>query len=171
MIFAHRAKDRSKLDLISAESRVDIDNWVAKYPAEQKQSAVMAALRIVQDQNGGYLTNELIEAVAEYLAMPTIAVYEVATFYSMFELKPVGKHKICICTNISCMLCGSDTIVNHLQKKLGIKLGETTADGKVTLKEVECLGACVNAPMLQIGQHYYENLTPEKLDHIIDSLD
>jgi NADH-quinone oxidoreductase subunit E len=171
MIFAHREKDRSKLDLISADSKADIDKWIAKYPANQKQSAVMAALRIVQDQNGGYLTNDLIEAVAEYLDMQAIAVYEVATFYSMYELKPVGKHKICICTNISCMLCGSDTIVGHLQKKLGIKLGETTADGKFTLKEVECLGACVNAPMLQIGHQYYENLTPEKLDQIIDSLD
>lgn len=171
MIFAHRAKDRSKLELISAESKTDIDNWIAKYPPDQMQSAVMAALRIVQDQNGGYLTNDLIEAVAEYLDMQPIAVYEVATFYSMYELNPVGKHKICICTNISCMLCGSDTIVEHLQNKLGIKLGETTADGRFTLKEVECLGACVNAPMLQIGHEYYENLTPEKLDQIIDSLD
>jgi NADH-quinone oxidoreductase subunit E len=171
MIFAHREKDRSKLDLLSAESKTDIDNWIAKYPASQKQSAVMAALRIVQDQNGGYLTNDLIEAVAEYLGMPAIAVYEVATFYSMYELKPVGKYKICICTNISCMLCGSDSVVAHLQKKLGIKLGETTADGKFTLKEVECLGACVNAPMLQIGHQYYENLTPEKLDQIIDGLE
>ena len=171
MIFAHREKDRSKLDLISAESKLDIDKWIAKYPAHQKQSAVMAALRIIQDQNSGYLNNDLIEAVAEYLDMQAIAVYEVATFYSMYELKPVGKHKICVCTNISCMLCGSDTIVSHLQKKLGIKFGETTADGKFTLKEVECLGACVNAPMLQIGHQYYENLTPEKLDQIIDSLD
>lgn len=171
MIFAHREKDRSKLDLIKAESKADIDKWIAKYPSNQKQSAVMAALRIVQDQNGGYLTNDLIEAVAEYLDMQTIAVYEVATFYSMYELKPVGKHKICICTNISCMLCGSDSIVAHLQNKLGIKLGETTADGKISLKEVECLGACVNAPMLQIGQQYYENLTPEKLDQIIENLD
>jgi len=171
MIFAQREKDRSKLDLITAESKADIDNWVAKYPADRKPSAVMAALRIVQDQNAGYLNNDLIEAVAEYLDMPTIAVYEVATFYSMYELKPVGKYKICICTNISCMLCGSDSIVDHLQNKLGIKLGETTADGRFTLKEVECLGACVNAPMLQIGQEYYENLTPEKLDQIIDKLD
>jgi NADH-quinone oxidoreductase subunit E len=171
MIFAHREKDRSKLDLINTESKADIDNWIAKYPANQKQSAVMAALRIVQDQHGGFLTNDLIEAVAEYLDMQAIAVYEVATFYSMYELKPVGKHKICVCTNISCMLCGSDTIVNHLQKKLGIKFGETTADGKYTLKEVECLGACVNAPMLQIGNQYYENLTPEKVDQIIKDLD
>lgn len=171
MIFAHREKDQGKLDLISAASKADIDNWIAKYPPEQKQSAVMAALRIVQDQNGGYLTNELIEAVAEYLDMQPIAVYEVATFYSMYELKPVGRHKICVCTNISCMLCGSDQVVAHLQNRLGIKLGETSADGRFTLKEVECLGACVNAPMLQIGNQYHENLTPEKLDHILDSLD
>jgi NADH-quinone oxidoreductase subunit E len=170
MIFAHRQKDQAKLDLISAESRADIDNWIAKYPPEQKQSAVMAALRIVQDQNGGYLTNELIEAVAEYLEMPSIAVYEVATFYSMYELKPVGKHKICVCTNISCMLCGSDEVVTHLQDKLGIKMGETTEDGLFTLKEVECLGACVNAPMLQVGNEYHENLSKEKLDQLIEGL-
>ena len=170
MIFAHREKDQAKLELITPESRVDIDRWIAKYPPEQKQSAVMAALRIVQDQNGGYLTNELIEAVAEYLDMQSIAVYEVATFYSMYELKPVGKHKICVCTNISCMLCGSDEVVSHLQDKLGIKLGETTADGLFTLKEVECLGACVNAPMLQVGNVYHENLTKEKLDQLIEGL-
>jgi len=171
MIFAQREKNRSKLDLISDESRADIDRWIAKYPADRKQSAVMAALRILQDQNGGYLTNDLIEAVAEYLDMPTIAVYEVATFYSMYELKPVGKHKICVCTNISCMLCGSEGVLEHLHNKLGIRPGETTADGRFTLKEVECLGACVNAPMLQIGNQYHENLTPEKLDQIIDNLD
>ena len=171
MIFAHREKDRSKLDLINAASKADIDKWIAKYPANQKQSAVMAALRIVQDQNGGYLTNDLIEAVAEYLDMQAIAVYEVATFYSMYELKSVGKHKICVCTNISCMLCGSDTIVSHLQNKLGIKFGETTADGKFTLKEVECLGACCGAPMMQVNKDYHEFLTPEKIDAILDRLE
>ena len=171
MIFAHRQKDQAKLDLINAESKADIDKWIAKYPPEQKQSAVMAALRIVQDQNGGYLTGELIEAIAEYLGMPSIAVYEVATFYSMYEMKPVGKYKICVCTNISCMLCGSDDVVQHLQNKLGIKLGQTTEDGMFTLKEVECLGACVNAPVLQVGNEYYENLTKEKLDKLIEGLD
>jgi len=156
--------------LLSAESRADIDKWVAKYPADRKQSAVMAALRIVQDANGGWLTKELIEAVAVYLEMEPIAVEEVATFYSMYEHKPVGRHKICICTNISCMLCDSDMVVNHLQNKLGISFGEVTADGKFSLKEVECLGACVNAPMMQIGNTYYENLTPQKLDEILASL-
>jgi len=170
-MFAQREKNKAKLDLISAESKADIDNWIAKYPPEQKQSAVMAALRIVQDQNGGYLTNELIEAVAEYLEMPPIAVNEVATFYSMYERKPVGKVKICVCTNISCMLCGSEQIVEHLENKLGIKLGETTGDGMFTLKEVECLGACVNAPMLQIGNEYHENLTTDKIDKLIESMD
>lgn len=163
-------KAESKLHLISDESRADIDRWIAKYPAEQKKSAVMSALRIMQDQNGGYLTNDLMDAVAEYLDMPAIAVYEVATFYSMYELEPVGKHKICVCTNISCMLCGSDNIVEHLQNRLGIKLGETTSDGRFTLKEVECLGACVDAPMFQIGDTYYEKLTPEKIDKILGSL-
>ena len=171
MMFAQRNKKASKLDLITAESKTDIDSWIAKYPVEQKQSAVMAALRILQDQNGGYLTQDLIEAIAEYLDMQPIAVYEVATFYSMYEMKPVGKHKICICTNISCMLCGSDEVVAHLEKKLGIKLGQTTEDGRFTLKEVECLGACVGGPMLQIGHDYYEKLSPEKLDEIIDKLD
>lgn len=158
-------------NLLSAEARAEIDTWIAKYPGDQKQSACMAALRIAQDANGGYLTEPLMDAVADYLEMPRIAVYEVATFYSMYELDPVGKHKICICTNISCMLCGSDEVVAHLRERLGIGLGETTADGRITLKEVECLGACVGAPMLQIGEHYHENLTPEKIDAILDQLD
>jgi NADH-quinone oxidoreductase subunit E len=161
----------AKIDLLTPESRAEIDTWVAKYPADRKQSAVMAALRIAQDQNGGWLSTDLIDAVAEYLQMETIAVYEVATFYSMYELEPVGRHKIAICTNISCLLRGSDDIVAHLEKRLGIKLGETTADGRFTLKEVECLGACVGAPMCQIGRQYHELLTPEKLDAIVDQLE
>ncbi len=131
----------------------------------------MSALRIVQNQNRGFLTTDLMDAVAEYLDMPPIAVYEVATFYSMYELEPVGRHKICVCTNISCMLRGSDEIVAHLENRLGIKLGQTTADGRVTLKEVECLGACVEAPMFQIGETYHGNLTAEKIDKILDELD
>lgn len=160
----------SKLGLLSEAVRVEIDRWIAKYPPEQRQSAVMAALSIVQEANGGWLTNDLMDAVAEYLDMPAIAVYEVATFYSMYELEPVGRHKICVCTNISCLLCGSDEIVAHLEKRLGIKLGETTPDRRFTLKEVECLGACCGAPMMQIGRTYYENLTPARIDEILAEL-
>ncbi len=158
-------------ELLDQKVRDEIDVWVAKYPADQKQSAVMFALKLAQDQNGGWLTTELMDAVAVYLDMDAIAVYEVASFYSMYEHKPVGKHKICVCTNISCLVCGSGDIVKHLQNKLGIKMGETTTDNKITLKEVECLGACTGAPMLQIGEDYHENLTPEKLDQIVDSLE
>ena len=161
----------SKLNLISQESRAEIDQWVAKYPADKKESAVMSALRIMQDANGGSLTTELMDAVAEYLDMEPISVYEVATFYSMYEMKPVGKHKISVCTNISCMLCGSDEVVAHLKNRLGIGLGETSDDGKYSLKEVECLGACGGAPMFQIGRVYYENLTTDKIDSILDSLE
>ena len=160
----------SKLHLITAASRAEIDGWVAKYPPERKQSACMSALRILQDQNGGWLTNDLMDAVAEYLGMEPISVYEVATFYSMYELKPVGRHKICVCTNVSCMLLGCDDIVAHLEKRTKTKLGQTSSDGKYTLKPVECLGACGGAPMMQIGRTYYENLTPEKVDAIIEGL-
>ena len=162
---------RTKDALFSAEVRAEIDQWIAKYPPQWKQSAVMAALRIVQDANGGWLTTELMDQVAAYMDMPPIAVYEVATFYSMYELKPVGRHKICVCTNVSCMINDSDRIVSHLEKKLDIKLGGTTADGRFTLKEVECLGACGGAPMMQIGNQYYENLTPEIVDSILDGLE
>jgi NADH-quinone oxidoreductase subunit E len=117
------------------------------------------------------LSFELIEAVAEYLGIPPIAAHEAATFYSMLELKPVGRHKLCVCTNISCMLLGSDDIAAHLGKKLGIGFGETTADGKFTLKEVECLGACGGAPMMMIGRTYYENLTPARVDEILADLE
>lgn len=157
--------------LLTPEIRAQIDKWIAKYPVDQKQSAVMGALTIAQDANGGWLTQQCMDEVADYLEMPKIAVYEVATFYSMYEHKPVGKHKICVCTNISCMLRGSEEIVEHLEKRLGIKMGETTSDNKFTLKEVECLAACCGAPMFQIGKDYYENLTPEKVDEILNRLE
>ena len=160
----------SRAELITPESRALIDRWMAKYPPEQRQAAVMAALNIVQQQNGGWLTTELMDAVAEYLQMPRIAVYEVASFYTLYDLEPVGRHKIYVCTNIACMLCGSEVIVEHLQKKLGIKLGETTADGKFTLKESECLAACAGAPMFMVDRTYYENLTPDKVDAILARL-
>jgi len=162
---SHTAKS-----LLTPESLAEIDTWIAKYPADQRQSAVMAALRIAQEQQG-WLSRELMDAVADYLQMAPIAVYEVATFYSMYQLSPVGRHQINVCTNISCMLCGSDEVVAHLQQRLGIKLGETTADGRITLREVECLGACVNAPVLDLHKQYHERLTPEKIDRILDTLD
>lgn len=158
-------------DSLSADTRAEIDLWVAKYPADQKQSAVMAALRIVQDANGGWLTTELMDSVADYLDMPPIAVYEVGSFYSMYEHKPVGRHKICICTNISCMLCGSEKIIDYVENKLKIKMGETTSDGRFTLKGVECLASCAGAPMMQIDRDYYENLNPEKIDSILDKME
>lgn len=155
--------------ILQEKTRAAIDIWIAKYPVDQKQSAVMAALQIAQDDQGGYLTTEIMDAIADYLSMPKIAVYEVASFYSMYELKPVGAHKICVCTNISCMLRGSDDITKHLQDRLGIDFGQTTADGKFTLKEVECLAACGGAPMMQIDKDYYENLTTDKIDTILAS--
>jgi len=166
-----RISKSNAASVLSEETRAAIDAWIAKYPVEQKQSAVMGALTVVQEANGGWLTTELMDGVATYLDMAPIAVYEVATFYSMYELKPVGKHKLCVCTNISCMLRGSDDIVAHLEKKLDIKFGETTSDKKFTLKEVECLGACGGAPMMQIGREYHENLTPENVDEILAKLD
>lgn len=156
---------------LSPEVCTEIDHWVTKYPPERRQSAVMAALRIVQENHDGWLSQAHLEAVAAYLEVPLIAVQEVATFYSMYELAPVGRHKVSVCTNVSCMLRGSDEVIAHLSKRLGIKPGETTADGRITLREVECLGACIGAPMMQIGRKYHENLTAERIDRIIDSLE
>lgn len=158
-------------DILTAPICAEIDKWVARYPAEQKQSAVMSALRIMQEENGGWLTNELMDAVAHYLDMPRIAVYEVASFYSMYEHQPVGRHKICVCNSISCMLNGSEKILDYLQEKLGVGLGEVTEDGRFTIKEVECLGACVGAPAAMIGKEYHEHLTPEVLDKLLKELD
>ncbi len=146
-----------------------IDKWVAKFPADQKQSAVIPALHIVQDEYR-YLTTEVMNEVAEYLDMPPISVYEVATFYSMFELKPIGQNVFNICTNVSCLLRGSEAVVSHVESRLGIKMGESTEDGKFALKEVECLGACDMAPMMLFNKKFHEDLTPEKLDKIIDSI-
>jgi len=157
-------------ELLTADSRAAIDGWVAKYPPERKLSAVMAALDIAQDQNGGWLSQDLMDAVAEYLELAPIAVYEVATFYSMYDRSEVGKHKINVCTNISCQLCGSDQVMQHLQQRLGIKAGETTEDGLITLREVECLAACGAAPMMQIDKTYHENLTTEGIDKLLATL-
>ncbi|MCA0404105.1 MAG: NADH-quinone oxidoreductase subunit NuoE [Proteobacteria bacterium] len=156
--------------LVSAKRMAEIEHWVAKYPAEERQSAVMAVLRIVQEEHN-HLTPDLMNSVAVYLQMPAIAVYEVASFYTMYEHKQVGRHVINVCTNISCMLCGSSKIVDYLEKKLAIRLGETTDDGQYTLRSVECLGACVNAPMMQVDKDYHENLTPEKIDKVLEKYD
>jgi NADH-quinone oxidoreductase subunit E len=159
------------LSPLSAHARHVIDEWVAKYPPERKQSAVLAALREVQHENDGFLTTPLMDAVADYLEMPRIAVYEVASFYSMFATKPVGKYCLAVCTNISCWLRGSEQIVEHLEKKLGIKTGESTPDGRFYLKqEEECLAACCGAPMMQVDHVYHENLTIAKIDEILAKL-
>ena len=162
----------AKENKLSAHAREEIDHWLSKYPADQKQSAVLAALREVQHENNGYLTPELMDAVADYLDMPKIAVYEVGSFYSMLETKPCGRHNVAICTNISCMLRGSDDILKHVENRLGIKLGESTDDGRIFLKpEEECLAACCGGPMMMVDHVYYENLTKEKVDEILDGLD
>lgn len=153
--------------LVAEHAMKEIDHWIAKYPTDQRQSAVMSALRIVQEQHG-HLTSDLMDAVAEYLDMAPISVYEVASFYTMYEREQVGKNLINVCTNISCLLRKSNEVVNHLEKKLGIKLGETTVDGRFTLRSVECLGACVGAPMMQVNKDYHEHLTPESIDQILD---
>ena len=160
----------AKEDLFNADIRHQIDRWVLKFPADQAQSAVIPALHILQDNHDGWLSKDLMDKLAIYLGMPSISVYEVATFYTMYELEPVGKNKISVCTNISCMLRGSEEIVEHLKQRLGVSFGQTTDDGLVTLKEVECLGACCGAPMLQLNRDYHEHLTLEKIDKLVDGL-
>jgi NADH-quinone oxidoreductase subunit E len=156
---------------LSDHVREEIDRWVAKFPPDRKRSAVLSALHAVQHENHGHLTTALLDAVAEYLGLPPIQVYEVATFYSMFETRPVGRHHVSVCTNISCMLRGADEIVARCEKKLGIKTGESTPDGRVYLKrEEECLAACNNAPMMMVDHVYHENLTPDGIDKILDAL-
>lgn len=163
---------QTTIQFLSYAAKSKIDQWLTKFPKDRKQSAVLFALKVVQEeQPGGYLTEASMDAVAAYLGMPKIAVYEVASFYTLFELSPVGRHKIALCTNISCMLNNSAGIAQHLKDRLGINFGETTADGRFTLKEVECLCACGGAPVMQIGDHYHEQLTPEKVDRILAELE
>ena len=158
--------------LLSEHVREEIEHWKARFPEDRQRSAVIGALHAVQHENDGYLTPELMNAVAEYLALPNIHVYEVATFYSMFQTKPVGRHNVAICTNVSCMLRGAEEIVEHVENKLGVKLGESTEDGRFYLKrEEECLAACCGAPMMMVDHEYYENLTKEQVDAILDGLD
>ena len=147
----------------------EIQGELTKYPPDRRPSALMAALRIAQDEHG-WLSPELIEEVAGIIGVPVVRAYEVATFYSMYDLEPVGRHKIEVCTNISCMLRGCDRVVAHLKQRLGIDFNQTTEDGKFTLREVECLAACAGAPMMTIGHDYYENLDAEKIDLILEGL-
>jgi NADH-quinone oxidoreductase subunit E len=157
---------------LSASVREEIDRWIGKFPPGRQRSAVIAALHAVQHENGGYLTETLMEAVAEYLNLPPIQVFEVASFYTMFETRPVGRHSISVCTNISCMLCGGDKILAHLEKRLGITVGQSTPDGRFYLKkEEECLAACTGAPMMMVDHKFYENLTTARVDEILGALE
>ncbi|NDU85808.1 MAG: NADH-quinone oxidoreductase subunit NuoE [Ferrovum sp.] len=156
--------------MLSTESKKHIDREVAKYPADQKQSAVMSALRIAQEEHG-WLSTEVMNAVAEYLEMPAIAVYEVATFYEMYNLKPMGRHKLTVCTNLPCALSGATEFCQRLKDKLGIGFGEVTADGEFGLKEGQCFGACGDAPVLLVNNHKMHSfMDEEKLDALLQEL-
>jgi len=156
--------------MLSQEALVEIDSEVAKYPDGQERAALLAALRIAQDECG-WISVDMMTYIAGILSVEPAKVAEVATFYTMYDLNPIGRYKISLCTNISCALRGSATIVNHLQERLGIGFGETTKDRRFTLKEVECLAACGGAPAALIGTDYYENLTPQRIDEILETLD
>lgn len=159
-------------ELLSEAVRGEIDGWLAKFPPDGKRSAVIQSLMAVQRGNGGWISRELMDAVADYIGLPRVWVYEVATFYSMLDVHEAGPHKVSVCNNISCMLCGGEDLAQHVERKLGIKRGETTPDGRITLHdEEECLAACTGAPMMWVNGHYYENVTLEKADEILDGLE
>ncbi len=156
--------------MLSNEALKKIDAAIAKYPPEQKQSAVMAALVIAQEEHG-HLSPEVMESVAKYLGMPPVAVVEVASFYNMYDLKPVGRYKLCMCTNLPCALSGANEAAEHLKKKLGIDFNETTADGRFTLKESECFGACGDAPVMLVNNKKMVSfMTPEAIDKFLAEL-
>jgi NADH-quinone oxidoreductase subunit E len=161
----------SKIKLLSEHTRHEIDSWVKKFPPGRQRSACISALRAAQEQNQGFLTADLMDAVAQYLELPPVQVYEIASFYSMFEIHPCGRHHVSICTNLSCMLNGAEDLVAHAERKLGIKLNESTPDGRIFLKrEEECLAACTGAPMMMVDHIFHEYLTAEKVDSILDEL-
>jgi NADH-quinone oxidoreductase subunit E len=167
----NEVKDVDPWLVLNEHTREHIDRWVAKFPPDRKRSALIQGLFAAQEQNGGYLNDELTTAVAKYLGLPAIWAYEVASFYSMFETSPVGRNNVAVCTNISCWLNGGEDIVRHCEKKLGIRLGESTADGRIYLKrEEECLAACCGAPMMVVNGHYHERLSTEDVDEILDGL-
>lgn len=162
----------SESTALSDHVREEIDRWVKRFPQDRKRSAIIGGLHAAQHENEGYVTTEIMNGVAEYLDLPPMQVYEVATFYSMFQTKPVGRHNVAICTNVSCMLRGAEHIVAHVEKKLGIKTGESTPDGRIYLKkEEECLAACCGAPMMMVDHKYHEDLTTAEVDRILDGLE
>jgi NADH-quinone oxidoreductase subunit E len=161
-----------KAALLSEHTRREIDAWIGRFPLGRQRSASLSALRFAQEQNDGFLTVDLMDAIAEYLRLPPVQVYEVASFYSMFETHECGRHHVSVCTNISCWLNGGEDILAHCEKRLGIKVGESTADRRIFLKkEEECLAACTGAPMMMVDHVFHEHLTPEKVDRILDDLD
>ncbi|HEY9146682.1 MAG TPA: NADH-quinone oxidoreductase subunit NuoE [Thiobacillus sp.] len=165
-------QDVDPMVALSDGTRAHIDHWVAKFPPDRKRSAVIQGLMAAQEQNGGWLSDEIIAATAKYLGLPPVWAYEVATFYSMFDLEPVGRHKVAICTNISCWLNGAEDMVRHCERKLGIKHGESTPDGRIFLKvEEECVAACAAAPVMLIDGHYHEKLTTARVDALLDGLE
>ncbi|MGY0633167.1 NADH-quinone oxidoreductase subunit NuoE [Luteimonas sp. A478] len=166
-----KARNVDPMVALSDDTRATIDHWVGRFPADRKRSAVIQALFAAQEQNGGWLSDEIIAAVARYLDLPPVWAYEVASFYSMFIIGEVGRNNVAFCTNISCWLNGADALVAHAEKKLGCKLGESTTDGRVFLKrEEECVAACCGAPVLLINGHYHEKLTTAKVDELLDGL-
>ncbi len=156
---------------LTKKMTLEIDDWIKKFPEGREQSAIIAALTIAQKYNNGWLNKELLHAVAEYLKIPVVTVYEVATFYPKFELKPSGKHKIGICTNVSCMLSGCNKIAQHVKQKLNINFEETTSDGKFSLKELNCIAACDKAPVVQINEQQFSNVTLEAIEQILMRLE
>ncbi len=170
---SHKAQHiAGKKALLNEDTRANIDHWVAKFPPEHKRSALIQAIIAAQHQNGGWVSKDMIEAVADYLDLPPVWAFEVASFYSMIDQQPVGRHKVNVCTNISCWLNGAEDMVSHIEQKLGVKLGETTADDRITLVvEEECIAACCGAPAMVVDGHYHENLDTDKIDKILDGLD
>lgn len=164
-------KDIDPLKALTNATRATIDLWLAKFPADRHRSATIQGLIAAQQQNEGFLTDALIAAVAKYIGIPPIQAYEVASFYTMLEIRPVGRNNVALCTNISCWLNGAEEIVRHCEAKYGIKLGESSSDGRIYLKkEEECLAACCGAPMMVVNGHYHEKLTLAQVDQILDEL-
>jgi NADH-quinone oxidoreductase subunit E len=163
--------DGPRVAALSAHTRREIDEWIGRFPKGRQRSAVLSALRFGQEQNHGFLSAEIMDGIADYLRLPPIQVYEIASFYSMFVTHPCGRHHVSVCTNISCFLNGGEELVAHVERRLGIRQGESTADGRIFLKrEEECLAACTGAPMAMIDHQFHEHLTPEKLDRLLDEL-